>query len=313
MAGSNRRVVIITRTKNRPLLLQRAILSVKNQTYSNYIHVIVNDGGPPNDVIQVLRDSGCDGRVQAFNIDSKGHMEVASNDGIRLIAHYIANLDASASKSVLYTHGLAPNDLIIIHDDDDSWSPEFLSVMTSELDRYQELAPSVTGIICRANRVYEKIDGNVILTDHFEPHASVLPEVGILDTSDLFDDRNNFAPIQFLYEYRAWVELDGYNPQLTTYGDWDFNLRFLEKYDIAAIPNYLAFYHWRLSSTGVDFNSIVGRNYQKETCRQVVLNRLQRKYGNVSIYSKIAQIQTELVKLGERVDALQQNIQHASV
>lgn len=38
------RVGIITRTKNRPLLLRRAIQSVANQTYKNYVHIIVNDG-----------------------------------------------------------------------------------------------------------------------------------------------------------------------------------------------------------------------------------------------------------------------------
>jgi len=295
MAGSNDLVAVVTRTKDRPLLLRRALLSVKNQTYENHIHILVNDNGDENTIKDVLRElhiTPIDARL--ITINSGGHMEATSNAGLEIAKELGAKF-------------------VVIHDDDDSWSSDFLSVMTSELSRYQELAPSVAGIICRANRVYEKIDGNTITVDHFEPHATILPEVGILDVADLFDDKNNFAPIQFLYELRAWVELDGYNPQLTTYGDWDFNLRFLEKYDIAAIPNYLAFYHWRLTSTGVDSNSIVGKNYQKETCRQVVLNRLQRKYGNVSIYSKIAQIQTELQKLGEKVDALQQNKKHTAV
>ena len=39
------KVAIITRTKDRQVLLRRAVLSVINQTYSDWIHVIVNDGG----------------------------------------------------------------------------------------------------------------------------------------------------------------------------------------------------------------------------------------------------------------------------
>ena len=43
--GKKAKVAIITRTKDRPLLLERAIQSVESQTYSDYVHVILNDGG----------------------------------------------------------------------------------------------------------------------------------------------------------------------------------------------------------------------------------------------------------------------------
>ena len=38
-------VSIITRTKNRPLFLARAIKSVTTQTYTEWQHIIVNDAG----------------------------------------------------------------------------------------------------------------------------------------------------------------------------------------------------------------------------------------------------------------------------
>ncbi len=38
-------VTVITRTKNRTLLLERAIKSVLAQTREDWTHVIVNDGG----------------------------------------------------------------------------------------------------------------------------------------------------------------------------------------------------------------------------------------------------------------------------
>ena len=40
-------ISIITRTKNRALLLERTIMSVLAQTHEDWIHVIVNDGGDP--------------------------------------------------------------------------------------------------------------------------------------------------------------------------------------------------------------------------------------------------------------------------
>jgi glycosyltransferase involved in cell wall biosynthesis len=39
------KVAVITRTKDRPLLLERAIKSVHNQTFKDYVHIIINDGG----------------------------------------------------------------------------------------------------------------------------------------------------------------------------------------------------------------------------------------------------------------------------
>ena len=39
------KVAVITRTKDRPIFLKRALLSVSSQTFSDYIHVVVNDGG----------------------------------------------------------------------------------------------------------------------------------------------------------------------------------------------------------------------------------------------------------------------------
>ena len=48
------KIAIITRTKNRPLLLRRAINSVLKQTLKDWIMVIVNDGGSKEEVETTL-------------------------------------------------------------------------------------------------------------------------------------------------------------------------------------------------------------------------------------------------------------------
>ncbi len=95
-------ISIITRTKNRPILLKRAELSVFNQTRKDYEWIVVNDGGSPiapsaNFVIQYPRSKG---------------MEAASNIGI-----------STASRKY-----------VVIHDDDDSWNPQFLEKMIYALE-----------------------------------------------------------------------------------------------------------------------------------------------------------------------------------
>ena len=247
------KVAIITRTKNRPLLLRRAISSVANQTYKNYVHIIVNDGDP-------LEHQTLTGGTIIVPITSGGRMEYASNTG----------LQAARREGATYA---------VIHDDDDSWSPEFLRVMVQELQAYEKMAPSIKGILCRANKVFERIDGNVITTEHLEPHAWVLPEIGLLSPKELLDDNKNFAPIQFMYNLAAAQDVGDYKPEFRVYGDWEFNLRFLRCYDIALIPQYLAFYHLRINTPqGSASNSITTgeRSLQREVYRQLVLNNHMR-------------------------------------
>ena len=62
--------LVVTRTKNRPLLLERAIVSVISQDYPNWKHIIVNDGGesqPVENLIEKYADA-YKGRVQTIHI-----------------------------------------------------------------------------------------------------------------------------------------------------------------------------------------------------------------------------------------------------
>ncbi len=49
------KVAIIMRTKDRNIFLKRAIESVINQTYKDWILVIVNDGGNLDDIQKLLK------------------------------------------------------------------------------------------------------------------------------------------------------------------------------------------------------------------------------------------------------------------
>lgn len=266
MDGS-KRIAVITRTRNRPVLLKRALNSVQSQSYENFKQFIINDNGDENIIRELLAETNSDlSRVHVETINTDGHMEEASNIGLLAAQNWNA-------------------DYVVIHDDDDSWSPEFLSTSLRELLRYQEMSPSIRGVICKANMVFERISGNIIIPERLIPHATTLPEIGILRISDILDDHCNFAPIQFLYELDAAVTLGKYDRTLRVYGDWDFNLRFLAEYDIGIIPNYLAFYHQRVSSSGANANSIqeTERSLQRELYRQLIQNKYLRSDSSIGL------------------------------
>lgn len=48
---------VITRTKSRPLLLQRAMASVAAQTFRDFTWVVVNDGGEPGPVDRMAAEA----------------------------------------------------------------------------------------------------------------------------------------------------------------------------------------------------------------------------------------------------------------
>jgi hypothetical protein len=91
---------------------------------------------------------------------------------------------------------------------------------------------------------------------------------------------NQFAPIAFVYRKIILDEVGFYDEALPVLGDWDFNLRFLMKADIAVIPERLANYHHRVSTTlasrhyGNSVSEGYVRHYQHEA---MIRNEIIRK------------------------------------
>ena len=166
------KVAIITRTKDRQELLSRAFRSVVNQTYSNWIHVIVNDGGSSEVVEQsvaIYRKAYGD-RLKILHHKESMGMQSASNSGIA----------ACESR------------YLVIHDDDDSWAPDYLEACVDYLEnagrqsRYQ-------GVITHTERIYEETD------NHGQPIEKYREDHIPLDQVSLFRAgfENPFAPIAF--------------------------------------------------------------------------------------------------------------------
>lgn len=219
-------VAIITRTKDRPLLLRRAVESVLSQTHADWVHVIVNDGGDPAAVEQVVApqtDRYAGRLVRVDNPQSLG-MEAASNRGIA----------ASTSR------------YLVIHDDDDSWAPAFLEKMTALL----EASPSpVAGAICHTVLVREAIEGENVTEKGREDFNTDLYAVSLAQMAV----RNMFPPISFLFERAALEAVGSFREELPVLGDWDFNLRFLRRQEIAVLPEKLAFWHHRVAAGGANY------------------------------------------------------------
>jgi glycosyltransferase involved in cell wall biosynthesis len=247
------RVLVVMRTKNRPVLLRRALQSVFQQTYTNYILVIVNDGGRyelvANELAQVPFDLT---RVQIVSNQRSVGMEAASNLGIRS----------------------ALSDYVVVHDDDDSWHPRFLQNMISFLE--SSAGRKFGGAVSRCEQVIERVRGDVVTILSRESYKNHFRQVYLLEMAR----QNFFAPISFLYRRSLYDKIGGYDESLPVLGDWDFNLRFLLEADIGVVDEVLSYYHQRETASGSYANSITGGIGKHIEYDAIVRNRMMRQLSS---------------------------------
>lgn len=237
------KIAIITRTKDRPIFLKRALESVAAQTYDNYVHVIMNDGGEKElvDTLVAQQSERYREKIQVFHrAESSGAPDTLFNEAInKVTSEYIA-----------------------IHDDDDTWHPDFLQRVVDELDK------GAQGAVARTDNVYETINGKTITmvkTDRY------MPDIQAISLYRQCLD-NQLTAVAFAYSRKAYKDVGGYDDSLPVVGDWEFGIRFLMKHDVEYIdPGFaLAYYHRRLEKD----NSFKNHSHRKNITK--VFNKYLR-------------------------------------
>lgn len=224
------RVAVVVRTKNRPVLLRRALEDIFGQSFEDVAVVVVNDGGDPVPVNALARtwDHLPAGKLTILHHEASKGMEAASNAGIRATA----------------------SEFISIHDDDDRWHTDFLKKTVGFLDE----APQAQGVAVRTDIVYEEIRGGVIEQTGSQGFEH---ELRAITLSDMLRS-NRVVPISFLYRRSVLERIGSYNEALDAVGDWEFNLRFLSAFPIELLDGEpLAFWCQRPSQRGDMGNSVI--------------------------------------------------------
>jgi len=223
-------VSIVTRTKDRPLFLRRALRSVLAQTYQDWELIIVDDGGSAGVVDSV---------VSEFTREL--------GDRVRVITHPEPQGRWQAANAGVKA---ASGTFLILHDDDDSWAPTFLQRATE----YMAASPDRLGVVSRIEIVWEKREGDDLVEigrELFLPD-SVAP---LLMDQQRF---NQFIPIAFLYRRDVHERVGLYDESLPVIGDWVFNTRVLEIGPLEYVDEQpLVFWHQRPTASGPDGNSVV--------------------------------------------------------
>ena len=209
----NNKVMIITRTNDRPLLLSRALMSVSKQSYENYLHVIIT-GSKAN-----IRDveASCRKNCKSYLIidgsaDEKGFVGNLLNMGLKIVKE---------SNEFEY---------ISILDDDDQWDPDFLSKMISHITETK-----AHGVVCNSIIIKEEIIGEKIV----ELSRQVY-EKGVESTQERYG-----FPGQFLYNTSVLDKIKEYPNNLHVWCEYYFWKKFLTFFDVSVCPEYLYKRHVR--------------------------------------------------------------------
>lgn len=279
------RVAIITRTKDRDVLLRRSLESIASQTYQDFIHVIVNDGGDRKALEVVLSEYPSKSRVIIDN--KQPNMITALNVGIRAVdSEYVAILD-----------------------DDDTWAPERLEKTITHLDK-----TGAKAVVVKMNVIVEEIKDGQIHKISEELH----PQSGEGEISLFKQCYQNYLSNGIItYRRDVYEELSGYDETLATAEDWDFGIRLMLKYDVDFLRNEepLFFYHQRPNQRGVDGNSVHAGVLQQEKTITVLRNRYLRndlttgQLGVGYIMNAIEHDDTAIVRLEGHINYVKQDIE----
>jgi glycosyltransferase involved in cell wall biosynthesis len=212
---------ILMRTRDRALFLPRAIESVLAQTFTDWNLVLVNDGGNMGQLENAIAPfrERLGARLVLVNHEKSGGIGASLNRAIR------------ASES----------DLLVVHDDDDSWQPEFLAESRRALED-----PAFGACVSRATMIYESVAGSSItevrreIYNEWQNHQVSLFRLA---------EGNTIAPISLVFRRSVLEKIGMRRDEFGPLEDWEFNLRLFSNYPVAFIPKVLANYHQRVQGS----------------------------------------------------------------
>ncbi|QMU97721.1 glycosyltransferase family 2 protein [Microbacterium esteraromaticum] len=246
------RVSIVIRTKDRAPLLRRALDDIIGQTMTDWEAIVVNDGGQvqPVDALVAEREARLDGRLEVIHVDGgTGSMEAAANLGAQR----------------------ARGEFVVIHDDDDTWAPQFLATMVDSLDA----DPDAVAVAARTEIIFERLEGDTtteLSRVPFVPPAEMVTMYDLLQT-------NRVVPIALVVRRSVYDEIGWYDPALKAVGDWEFNLRLVRHGRVPYVGDEpLAFWHQRPHAKGAASNSVFGESLDHMQFDRLVRERALQEY-----------------------------------
>jgi glycosyltransferase involved in cell wall biosynthesis len=238
---------IITPTCNRPVLLARNITSVQRQTFADYEHLIIDDGGDP--ATEAIVSHMKDARIRLLKSHTHRGAAWAYNAGMQ------------AARGRFYT----------FLDDDDEYLPEYLQKMQK---RFESAEPHVGFIWTGISRILDSENGEEELHSLVWPSIFANAEEGMAAATSI---GNGYG----LCVRKECVDAIGpYDESLSVCEDTDFLFRLAEMYGFETIPEVLVKIHKHNHTqlTGIENLEM------RIACKEQILARHARFMQSIVLY-----------------------------
>lgn len=269
------KVAIITRTKDRPLLLERAILSVLNQSFEDWMHLIVNDGGDKVDVENL---------EQKYQERYNGRLKIIHNE-----------ISKGADRVINFGINNSEGDYVVLLDDDDSWEKDFLKECISAFEGNYD------GVMSHSNYVIEKVNDESIEVIQKYPFNSHIEELNL--TSVVL---GGFCPppVSFVFKRSVYELLGGFNEEFEKAGDAEFILRFLGEFKAGVVKKPLANYHFRPYNQGAQAN--VTQSDNQDWVRKISKSLFEHSFSLGLTYLVLSLIKPirDFIVIAKKISAL---------
>jgi glycosyltransferase involved in cell wall biosynthesis len=238
-------VSVIIPTYKRNDMLDRAIISVLNQTYKNIEVIVVDDNN--NDSV--------------YREKTEEIMQKYSNNSNVIYIKHAENKNGAAARNT----GIANSqgDYIAFLDDDDEFCEDKILL---QVDRLSKLDDSWGGIYCACQ----------LYTDGIEIRKLMNFTEGNICKELLLMDNSIYAGSTFLVRRKVIEELEGFDESFTRHQDWELLVRFFRKYKIAYVNEILVKIH-----TDSDINRITNA----ENMEKLELKYLDTFINDISQFS----------------------------
>ncbi len=221
---------VITPTTSQSELL-RASKSIVNQTFTDWEHIIINDGMKETEIDHLLMALYPEGRYQYIKHEERLERLISYNDGLKAVR----------------------GEWIVFLDDDDEYIPFFLEYLYSEIQKYPDYKVfNYGGLVTNKNagwvrtrdvvefeqQVGAKVESGMIVNGQFCFHRSCIEKVGY------------YPEARNCYQYADMAKIPGYSGAKRTLGNpWgqDFELfyRLTRHYISKPLNLYLYICHIR--------------------------------------------------------------------
>ena len=248
-------VSVIIPLYNKAPYIKRALDSVLSQSIQDFEIIVVNDGS--RDGGELIVEEYIDSRINLLNQENQG-VSVARNHGV----------------------SVAKADLITFLDADDEWLPQFLENVLGMAKKYPHAGAWGTEVIverCGKVRKYHKIN-------------PIDSEEGLIPSYFKYTACNShpLLVISSLISKQVYLDLGGFNENMTEHEDYDLFDRIAYHHEIAYSTLPLAIYHSDASEFTVRLNKL-NRDVQHPFVDYysnipIYIQKMNKHYNDVSLY-----------------------------